>query len=74
MTRVTGEWLKQSATQRIFALLTKAGFQAYVVGGSVRNALMGVDVADIDFATDARPEDRAETCRRRSDKKRADRH
>nr|WP_274705670.1 CCA tRNA nucleotidyltransferase [Salipiger pentaromativorans] len=37
-------------------MLEAAGHVAYVVGGCVRNALMGVPVADVDIATDARPE------------------
>jgi poly(A) polymerase len=38
---------------RIFA---EAGHQLYLVGGSVRDALLGRLGADLDFATDARPE------------------
>jgi poly(A) polymerase len=37
-------------------MLTGAGHQALFVGGCVRNALLGQPVADIDIATDARPE------------------
>lgn len=40
----------------VLALLTQAGHQAYVVGGPVRNALLGVAVSDLDVATDAKPE------------------
>jgi poly(A) polymerase len=36
--------------------LEAAGHRALFVGGCVRNALMGVPVADVDIATDARPE------------------
>jgi poly(A) polymerase len=36
--------------------LAAAGYQALFVGGCVRNALLGVAVADVDIATDARPE------------------
>ena len=32
---------------------TAAGHQALFVGGCVRNALLGVPVADVDIATDA---------------------
>ncbi|WP_215958720.1 CCA tRNA nucleotidyltransferase [Lentibacter algarum] len=35
----------------------KAGFEAYFVGGCVRNALLGLPVSDIDLATNARPDD-----------------
>ncbi|MDU8910883.1 CCA tRNA nucleotidyltransferase [Aestuariicoccus sp. MJ-SS9] len=56
MTRVTGDWLTAPATQRVLNLLTDAGHQALVVGGCVRNALLGVPVSDVDIATDAVPE------------------
>lgn len=56
MTSVTGEWLTNPPTQALCAALTDAGYQAYFVGGCVRDALLGVSVNDIDIATDARPE------------------
>ncbi len=56
MTVVTGDWLENEATQQVMALLVDAGQRAYFVGGCVRNALMDVPVADVDIATDARPE------------------
>lgn len=37
--------------------LREAGFQAYVVGGSVRDSLLGRPPHDWDLATDARPEE-----------------
>ena len=36
--------------------LTKAGFQAYVVGGGVRDLLLGLHPKDFDIATDATPD------------------
>lgn len=42
--------------QRVLAALAAGGQQAYVVGGAVRNALLGAPVADWDISTDARPE------------------
>jgi len=33
-----------------------AGHRLYLVGGSVRDALLGRDVSDLDFTTDARPD------------------
>jgi poly(A) polymerase len=56
MNHVTGDWLQDQATQVVFNLLLSNGFQAYVVGGCVRNALLNHPVADVDFATNARPE------------------
>ena len=37
--------------------LQRAGFEAYIVGGAVRDALLGVIPKDFDVATNARPED-----------------
>lgn len=56
MTRVTGDWLTAPGTQAVMAMLEDAGFQAHAVGGCVRNALLQEPVADVDIATDARPE------------------
>ena len=38
-------------------LFQKNGFQLYLVGGAVRDCLMGKEIHDYDFATNARPED-----------------
>ncbi|WP_071795727.1 CCA tRNA nucleotidyltransferase [Natronohydrobacter thiooxidans] len=54
--RITADWLAEPGTQTVLGLLSDAGHQALVVGGCVRNALMGLAVTDIDIATDARPE------------------
>lgn len=54
--KVTGAWLDNPGTQAVLGMLTGAGYHALVVGGCVRNALMGVPVADVDIATDALPE------------------
>ena len=54
--KISGDWLAHPGTQALCAVLTGAGHQALFVGGCVRNALLGVPVADIDIATDARPE------------------
>ena len=37
-------------------LLNDAGFEAYVVGGAVRDLLLGVEPGDYDITTSARPE------------------
>ncbi len=37
--------------------LQRAGYEAYIVGGAVRDALLGVTPKDFDVATNARPED-----------------
>ncbi len=54
--KVAGDWLAHEGTQALCAALETAGHQALFVGGCVRNALLGVPVADVDIATDARPE------------------
>jgi poly(A) polymerase len=41
---------------RVCAALREAGFSAYVVGGAVRDLLLGIAPKDFDIATDARPE------------------
>ena len=43
-------------TDRIAARLADAGHDVYLVGGSVRDSLLGRLGPDLDFATDARPE------------------
>lgn len=54
--QITGEWLSDAPAQRVMAMLSDAGFQAYVVGGCVRNALLDAPIADVDIASDARPD------------------
>ena len=36
-------------------VLQDAGYQAYVVGGAVRDLLLGLKAKDFDVATDAKP-------------------
>ena len=43
--------------RRVFAALDRDGEEARIVGGAVRNALIGEPVQDIDFATTALPEE-----------------
>lgn len=54
--KLSGAWIDAPATQAVLSVLAKAGHRALFVGGSVRNAVLGAPVADIDIATDARPE------------------
>jgi poly(A) polymerase len=49
------EALSPSAS-KVCAALREAGFSAYVVGGAVRDLLLGITPKDFDVATDARPE------------------
>ncbi|MEO8668251.1 MAG: CCA tRNA nucleotidyltransferase [Bauldia sp.] len=52
------DWLASQPVRAIFAALDVEGDETRVIGGAVRNALMGVPVADvdIDFATTATPD------------------
>ena len=49
-------WFKDAALGRIFALLNDEGEEVRVVGGAVRNSLMGEPVTDTDLATTWEPE------------------
>jgi len=44
------------AAAKVCAVLRDAGFSGYVVGGAVRDLLLGIAPQDFDVATDARPE------------------
>src|ERR1700751_3061420 len=44
------------AASKVCTVLREAGFSAYVVGGAVRDLLLGIAPKDFDIATDARPE------------------
>jgi len=49
------ERLSPAAT-KVCTVLREAGFAGYVVGGAVRDLLLGIEPQDFDVATDARPE------------------
>lgn len=55
--RIGGAWLAHPGTQALCAALGAAGYRALFVGGSVRNAILGAPVEDVDLATDALPEE-----------------
>jgi poly(A) polymerase len=54
--RIEAGWIAAPPTRAVCEMLEAAGHRALFVGGCVRNALLGEPVADIDIATDARPE------------------
>jgi poly(A) polymerase len=54
--KISGDWIAEPGTQKLCKALEDAGYRALFVGGCVRNALLGVAVADIDIASDALPE------------------
>ena len=55
--KISGDWLTHAGAQTLCAVLETAGHKALFVGGCVRNALLGVAVADVDIATDAPPDE-----------------
>jgi poly(A) polymerase len=57
--RVLGDapWLTSGPTARVLALLNGDGEEARVIGGAVRNALLGIPPGDIDIATTALPDE-----------------
>jgi poly(A) polymerase len=50
-------WLAHGEAARLLALLNRDDEEARVVGGAVRNALLGLPVVEIDIATTAVPEE-----------------
>lgn len=50
------DWLGTPGIQAVFAAIEQDGEQARVVGGAVRNTLLGHPVPDVDIATTALPE------------------
>jgi poly(A) polymerase len=53
----TAPWLAGDELRAVLAALSARGHQARVVGGAVRNALLGAPITDIDVATTATPEE-----------------
>lgn len=49
-------------TKKIMQALTQAGFEAYLVGGAVRDLLLGQRPGDYDITTNARPEQVLQLC------------
>lgn len=54
--KLTADWLNAPGVQKVCSLLTDAGFEAWFVGGCVRNTLLDAPVADLDLSTNARPD------------------
>ncbi len=49
------DWLSDPALMKVMALLNGEGTITHIVGGAVRNALLGEKIGDIDLATTALP-------------------
>ena len=56
MTRLRADFLCDPGLRRILDAFEAAGHRILLVGGAVRNALLGEPVSDIDLATDALPD------------------
>lgn len=57
MTSIASEaWFADKDLTKVLALLNSDGGEARIVGGAVRNSLMGIPVSDMDIATTWRPE------------------
>lgn len=50
-------WLESESTRAVLDALRGGGFEGRIVGGAVRNALLGAPVRDVDIATTALPQD-----------------
>jgi poly(A) polymerase len=60
MTSIAAEsWFQAPALRRVFDLLNADGEEVRVVGGAVRNSLLGLPAGDVDLATTWHPEDAA---------------
>ena len=58
MTSIVAErWFQAPHLRRIFDLLNADGGEVRVVGGAIRNSLMGLPAGDVDLATTWRPEE-----------------
>lgn len=56
MTRLPQQVMQDPALQSVFDAIEAGGHRAWLVGGAVRNALLGETVGDLDMATDAPPD------------------
>jgi poly(A) polymerase len=53
--RLAADWLREGQAAQLLGLLDRDGEEARVVGGAVRNALLGEPIGDVDIATTALP-------------------
>lgn len=56
MTTFNASFLKNPALVQVMTMLNNSGYRALIVGGAVRNSVIGQPVEDIDISTDAHPE------------------
>ena len=55
--KISADWLNNPSTRLVMERLVSRGYQAYFVGGCVRNALLNIESNDIDIATSAHPKE-----------------
>ena len=55
--QIDAPWLREEPLPRLIAALDRDGEEARVVGGAVRNTLLGEPIGDVDLATTAVPEE-----------------
>lgn len=55
--QIDAPWLSMNPAARVLALLDADGEEARVVGGAVRDAMLGLPVGEIDIATTALPDE-----------------
>ncbi len=58
------EWLADKDLQKLLAVLSQDGEKARIVGGAVRNTLLGEAVSDIDIATTTLPRETVKRARK----------
>ena len=49
------EMILNHSAEQVLKTLENAGFKAYIVGGAVRDSIMGITPSDYDIATNAKP-------------------
>ena len=54
--RIEGAFLDDPALRRVLAMLSDGGHLGLIVGGAVRNAVLGQPIDDVDISTDAPPQ------------------
>lgn len=51
------DWFQRPELRAVFSALNRKGHEARIVGGALRNTLMGLPISDVDFATTAEPDE-----------------
>lgn len=51
------EWFQLTAARFVAASLNEAGYEAYIIGGAVRDMLLGITPKDFDVVTNATPDE-----------------